>query len=265
MQQAELHAFRTLIKQGAAAQDIFDGRVEEIGPVSEAFVQREIGRVTQHQAALCPLLEQHVGQVNAILDVGCGTGGTTVAMALSPLLKAQRLVGVDPNAKTIEAARMRAQGYNLSPSLLDFRVIDGNQPLPFSDGEFDLTTCVSVLEFVEKDEDRRRLVSELRRVTRPGGYVYLATPNPVRLAWVHKTRWFGDSIFRKGVPWSWPRRSVAKAFAGCQIVSLARFRMGEIVRRRGWSAGLPDWMCRIMVSIMPWQKILARMPGQGLA
>jgi len=260
MEQAELHTFRALIKQGAAAQDIFDGQVEAIGPVSEAFVQREIARVTQHQAALCPLLERHVGQVNSVLDVGCGTGGTSVAMALSPVLKPLRLVGVDPNSKTIEAARVRAQGYQLSPPRLQFVVIDGNRPLPYRDGEFDLTTCVSVLEFIETDSERRRFVSELRRVTRPGGYVYLATPNPYRLSRVHKSRWIGDSIFRKGMPWSWPPGCVAEAFAGCQIVPLARFRMSEVFRGRGWVTRLPDWMCDLMVSIMPWQKVLARMP-----
>jgi SAM-dependent methyltransferase len=261
MEQTELNIFRTLIRQGAAAQDVFDGQVEPIGPVSEAFVQREVSRVTQHQAALCPLLEQHVGQADAILDVGCGTGGTTVAMALSPVLKPQRLVGVDPNPKTIEAAGVRARGYQLSPPRLEFSVIDGNKPLPFDDGEFDLTTCVSVLEFVESEGDRRKLVAELKRVTRPGGHVYLATPNPHRLSRVHKSRWIGDSIFRNGVPWSWPPGRVAEAFANCQIVPLERFRMREIFRKRGWGTRLPDWMCRIMVSIMPWQKVLARMPG----
>ena len=261
MDQTDLQAFRELIREGAAAQDVFDGRTQRVaGQVSEAFVEREVQRVAQHQAALCPLLEQHVGRVDSILDVGCGSGGTTVAMALSPVLAPQRAVGVDPNPKTLEAARVRAQAYKLMSPQLDFLAIEANRPLPFADGQFGLTTCVSVLEFVPTDEGRGQLVDELKRVTRPGGYVYLATPNPRRPSRVHKKWLIGDMIFRDGVPWSWPPSRMAAAFADCQIVPLARFRMREIFRKRGWGAGLPDWMCRMLVGFVPWQKVLARVP-----
>lgn len=262
MEQADLETFRELIRGGAAAQDVFDGSTQRVGgQVSEAFVQREVKRVEQHQAALCPLLEQNVGKVDSILDVGCGSGGTTVAMALSPMLAPQRLVGVDPNPKTLEAARARAQAYNLAPPRLGFLDIKPGQPLPFADREFGLTTCVSVLEFVPTDQSRRIFIAELKRVTRPGGYVYLATPNPYRFSRVHGKRVIGDAVLRNGVPWSWPPASIAAAFAGCQMVPLARFRMREIFRKRGVGAKLPEWMCRMLIAVMPWQKVLARLPG----
>jgi SAM-dependent methyltransferase len=262
IEQGELNIFRALIREGAAAQDVFDGQSQRTGrTVSEDFVQREVSRVRQHQAALCPLLEQHVGKVDSILDVGCGTGGTTVAMALSDALGADRLVGVDPNPKTVEAARVRARGYQLSPPRLDFSVISANQPLPFADGEFSLTTCVSVLEFVETDQQRLEFVNELKRVTRPGGHVYLATPNPYRLARVHRRWLFGDAIGHKGVPWSWPRTRLARAFGDCRMVPLGRFRMGEMFRKRGWGANLPGWTCEMLMRVMPWHKVLARLPN----
>jgi SAM-dependent methyltransferase len=153
----------------------------------------------------------------------------------------------------------------LAPPQLEFLPIEANRPLPFADGEFSLTTCVSVMEFVPTDEGRRKLVDELKRVTRPGGYVYLATPNPFRPSRVHKKWLIGDIIFRDGVPWSWPPGRVAAAFADCHMVPLARFRMREIFRKRGSGTRLPDWVCRSLVAVMPWQKALARVPGGGSA
>jgi SAM-dependent methyltransferase len=144
---------------------------------------------------------------------------------------------------------------------LEFLAIEADRPLPFADGQFSLTTCVSVLEFVPTDQGRRKLVDELKRVTRPGGYVYLATPNPLRPWRVHKKWLIGDVIFRDGVPWSWPSARLAAAFSDCQIVPLARFRMREIFRKRGLGTRLPDWMCRNLIAVMPWQKVLARVAG----
>jgi len=42
-----------------------------------------MGRVELHRESLNPLLERFVARAPRILDVGCGTGATTVAMALS--------------------------------------------------------------------------------------------------------------------------------------------------------------------------------------
>jgi SAM-dependent methyltransferase len=143
-----LSEFQAMVRAGASAQDIHDlpadaGFASTDAEVSDAYVRREVGRVRMHQRSLCPLLEKYVGPVDNILDVGCSTGGTTVAVALSQWLKPSRVVGVDPNGRALEAARVRGLGYGLGPGLLSFRQNRVGRPLPFPDGSFDLTLCVS--------------------------------------------------------------------------------------------------------------------------
>ena len=51
--------------------------------------------------------------------------------------------------------------------------------MPFADDTFDLVICNHVIEHVP---DWERLAQELHRVVRPGGLVYVATPNIYRLS-----------------------------------------------------------------------------------
>lgn len=51
---------------------------------------------------------------------------------------------------------------------------DMTKPLPFADGNFHLAICLEGIEHIDTAE---RLVSELRRVTRKGGRLFISTPN----------------------------------------------------------------------------------------
>jgi SAM-dependent methyltransferase len=51
---------------------------------------------------------------------------------------------------------------------------DMEERLPFSDGEFDAVLCIEGIEHVN---NRHLLLSELRRVLRPDGFLILTTPN----------------------------------------------------------------------------------------
>ena len=99
-----------------------------------------------------------------VLDVGCNTGYGTIRFV--PV--ASRVVGVDVSERAIEAARRRAPD-----GRPEFIATDGFD-LPFADASFDLVTSFQVLEHVP---DPRPYLAEIRRVTRPGGTVILATPN----------------------------------------------------------------------------------------
>jgi SAM-dependent methyltransferase len=92
-----------------------------------------------------------------VLDAGCGDG------TLSSLVAATEVVCVDQSPAAVEAARGRG---------LDARVADIRE-LPFRDGEFDLVLCAETLEHVR---DVQLLLSETRRVLRPGGTLALSTP-----------------------------------------------------------------------------------------
>jgi SAM-dependent methyltransferase len=96
----------------------------------------------------------------AALDAGCGTGA--LAFALAPHVA--EVVGVDVRADYLEAAREAAPA--------NVRLVEGDvMALPFGYAEFDLVCCHRVLHHVRRPE---LAVSELARVARPGGKVFVA-------------------------------------------------------------------------------------------
>ncbi|MBI3748918.1 MAG: class I SAM-dependent methyltransferase [Chloroflexi bacterium] len=99
-----------------------------------------------------------------VLDVGCNTGYGTVRFV--PV--ARRVVGVDVSPGAIDAARLRA-----ADGRPEF-VLTSGAALPFADDSFDLVTSFQVLEHVS---DPLAYLRELARVVRPGGELFLATPN----------------------------------------------------------------------------------------
>jgi ubiquinone/menaquinone biosynthesis C-methylase UbiE len=93
------------------------------------------------------------------LDAGCGTG--SLAFALASFVA--EVVGVDTNTEYLEAGRADA------PS--NVRLVEGDvTALPFGYGEFELACCHRVLHHVRRPE---LAVSELVRVTRPGGRLFV--------------------------------------------------------------------------------------------
>ncbi len=94
------------------------------------------------------------------LDVGCGTGA--LAYAFAPLVG--EVVGVDASEELLEAARQHA------PPGCTFVAGDA-EALSFPYGDFDLVGCLRVLHHVRRPE---LVVSEIARVTRPGGTILLA-------------------------------------------------------------------------------------------
>ena len=94
------------------------------------------------------------------LDSGCGTGA--LAFALAPHVG--EVVGVDTREDFLEAARGAAPE--------NVRLVDGDATaLPFGYATFDIAGCARVLHHVRRPE---LAVSELVRVTRPGGRLLIA-------------------------------------------------------------------------------------------
>lgn len=96
------------------------------------------------------------------LDVGCGTGALTEAIAAT--CKPKRLAGIDSSAGFLELARRR-----LSPETAELRQGDA-QSLPYQAAAIDRVVSGLVLNFVP---DPTRAVAEMARVIRPGGEVAL--------------------------------------------------------------------------------------------
>ena len=124
--------------------------------------ERFMGRWSR---ALAPRLVQFagVGDGEAILDVGSGTGALTAAVvAAAP---ASRVVGIDlsPGYVTFASARVPGAGVR-------FEVGDAQQ-LQFADASFDRTLSLLVMNFIP---DAAKALGEMMRVTRPGGTIAAA-------------------------------------------------------------------------------------------
>ena len=116
-------------------------------------------RAAELAARVARLLSPLTGEERA-LDVGCGAGA--LSFALAPLVR--EVVGIDPSAELLAAARDRA------PANCEF--VEGDATaLPFGYGEFDLVGCLRVLHHVRRPE---LVVAELTRVTRRGGRILVA-------------------------------------------------------------------------------------------
>ena len=93
------------------------------------------------------------------LDSGCGAGA--LAFALASFV--ERVVGVDRSTELVAA------GNELAPPNCELIVGDATA-LPFEYGSFDIAGCMRVLHHARRPE---LIVSELARVTRPGGRILL--------------------------------------------------------------------------------------------
>ncbi len=125
---------------------------------------REAERLGLHQDAGAAALAERVRLITEpltgderALDAGCGAGA--LALALAPLVR--EVVGVDLVPELLEQARHRA------PANAIF-VAGDVEKLPFGRGEFDFAGCLRVLHHVARPE---LVLSELARVTRPGGQI----------------------------------------------------------------------------------------------
>jgi ubiquinone/menaquinone biosynthesis C-methylase UbiE len=108
---------------------------------------------------------RELGPAERALDLGCGDG------RLTSKLQAGELTAADVSAVALERARRRLPGATLVE-------LDPDAPLPFPDSSFDLVLCAETLEHVR---DVQLLLSEARRVLRPGGTLAVTTPAHGRL------------------------------------------------------------------------------------
>ncbi|HEY6371677.1 MAG TPA: class I SAM-dependent methyltransferase [Candidatus Sulfotelmatobacter sp.] len=110
-----------------------------------------------------------------VLDIGCGRGLLLVAAAHR--LTTGHAVGVDVwLAKAITGNRPNSALENAMLEGVRDRVevkeADARK-LPFPDGAFDIVVSNFVLHEVTTDADREKMVQEIARVLKPGGYVAL--------------------------------------------------------------------------------------------
>ncbi len=175
------------------------------------------GLMTDRAPRFIAVLREHVVPGAAVLDLGCGSGDITLAVAAH----GWRTTGCDisPNMLAVAAARAGAGAITWVP-LLD-------PTLPFVDGMFDAVYSSSVLEYVE---DAVAHLREVARILRPGGWYIATVPdmrhparateerkrrrsaNKLFMAVVRQTRWAAQYEYLRGSINRWSLERWAKLF-----------------------------------------------------
>ncbi len=102
-----------------------------------------------------------------VLDVGCGGGILAESMAK---LKAD-VTAIDLASASLEVAKLHALESQLS---VDYQCISAEQMADEHPVEFDVVTCLEMLEHVP---DPASIVAACNRLVKPGGYVFFSTLN----------------------------------------------------------------------------------------
>src|SRR5919198_4675040 len=128
-----------------------------------ANYERLMGRWSRR---LAPLFIEHAGIADgeAVLEIGCGTGSLTFALAQSAALGS--LTAIDHSEIYLAAAQAKDP-----ETRIQFEHGDGCA-LRFLDASFDRTLSMLVLPSVLPEPEA--MVAEMRRVTPPGGVVAAA-------------------------------------------------------------------------------------------
>jgi ubiquinone/menaquinone biosynthesis C-methylase UbiE len=106
--------------------------------------------------------KKHVSKNMNILDVGCGYGRTLNELHDQGF---NNLTGIDYSQGMIN------RGLKLYP-YLNLIKNDGDK-IPFPDNEFDVVVLIAVLTSNVKDEEQENLISEISRVLKDNGILYI--------------------------------------------------------------------------------------------
>jgi len=171
----------------------FVQRVRDTAPwrferLPQAELDRDVLRLVDHHLEhLIPRVARYLGaDLRRVIDFGCGSGGSAIAVAL--VYPDVRCTGFDIDPDEVALARERASLYGVAERC-EFRCIPAGQSLPLADGSFDFCLCSSVLEYVIDRDARQFCVREMARALRTGGLLFCSVPNRIYPFEIHTRKW----------------------------------------------------------------------------
>lgn len=157
------------------------------------------------------MFEKHIDKSDRILDLGCGTGRTTINLFR---IGYTNILGFDLSEKFIEFAKNYSHKHNFA---IEFMQGDGRR-LPFEDNSFDkVIFSFNGLMCIPEQKNRDMVLAEVYRVLKIGGKFIFTAHNrdygdKYARFWIEeKERWdsgtqdsrlekFGDTNFPKDTP-----------------------------------------------------------------
>jgi len=135
-----------------------EAMLHKLNPVRLKYIRDQIDQHWQ-----CDECSRRPLEGKTALDVGCGAG-----LLAEPLARlGANVTGLDASSALIAVARTHAQASGLA---IDYRADE----LDALQGEFDLVTCMEVVEHVA---DPASFVKALAKRLAPGGLLIMSTPN----------------------------------------------------------------------------------------
>src|SRR5882724_8345274 len=110
-----------------------------------------------------------------LLDAGCGNGDYTVLASKA----GARVWAFDLSPRMVDSTRRRLIRNNLE---IEELTVGSVTAINYPDDDFDIVMCLGVIAHVP-DYARQQAVNELARVLRPGGLLYVSTPNLLAYHW----------------------------------------------------------------------------------
>jgi ubiquinone/menaquinone biosynthesis C-methylase UbiE len=130
-------------------------------------------RLSEHKNILSLIVNvetwfsEHFGKGKRILVVGGGTGAEFIAFSQ----RGCDVHSIEPNIQAVQIGQLKASLLGVDPA----RFMQGyGESLPFNSNIFDLVWCFTVLEHVQ---DIEATISEMIRVVKPLGRIFIVTPD----------------------------------------------------------------------------------------
>lgn len=139
--------------------------------IADEYDQSLPGHVVRHYLLKRLAYIRRHTEPGLALEVGSGTGQLAEQVAAA----GYDIVALDLSRGMLGQLRRRL------PALPS--VVASGDALPFADDSFDLTYCVAVLHHVAEAGAVRNTLTEMVRVTRPGGHILIWDHNPKNPYW----------------------------------------------------------------------------------
>lgn len=159
-----IHNMRAYYVEVGAKEDMPDP-----ARFADRIVEREHFTLECRRKMPLSILGRYVDLETAtVCDVGCGVGRNAALLADAGSL----VTALDIDTQALKIARARSIEHGVAIRVVEGTVLD----LPFSDSSVDIVISQNVLEHVP-NVDSDRALSEMARVLRAGGVLFIQAPN----------------------------------------------------------------------------------------